>query len=120
MKHEIYYDSENDLVRFDLHEDYMLDQVPAVKEKVLEVLEGKPYRQMLITTEKSHKFENRETREKTNQIIHETGITDMAFIGASAAVRMILKVILKSGDRKTNGNFFKTQEEGIKWLKEQR
>ena len=44
----------------------------------------------------------------------------MALVGLSAAVRMIARVILKTGTVKLKGEFFKDQEEAIKWLKSKR
>jgi len=41
----------------------------------------------------------------------------VALVGLSAAVRMIARVILKTGTVKLKGEFFKDQEEAIKWLK---
>lgn len=120
MKHKIWYDTEKDVVRFDLDGDYLLSEVDQVYERIVKELEGKPYRQLLITMDKNSKFENREAREKTNETVYKAGVTEMAMVGASAIVRMMLKVILKSGKNTANGNFFKNEEEAVAWLANKR
>ena len=117
MEHKIWYDNENEIIHFEMKGDYLQKDVIPVNEKVIELLEGKPYRQMLITMSSSTKIENRETRTLTNKNMQEAGITEMAYVGASAAVRMIAKILLKTGGVKTKGEFFSKNEDAINWLK---
>ena len=120
MKHKIWYDNENEIVQFEIEGDYLQKDVEPVNEKVIEILEGKPYRQMVISMSSSSKIENRETRTLTNKAMQAAGITDMAYVGASAAVRMIAKILLKTGGVKTNGEFFSKKDDAINWLKNNR
>lgn len=116
MNHKMWYDTENNLLHLEFTSDYLLEDVAPIREKIFELLEGKPYRQMVIYISKTAKVENRETREKSNQSLQDANVTDVAFIGGSAANRMIAKVMLKTGAIKTKGDFFKNAEDGIKWL----
>jgi hypothetical protein len=120
MKHNLWYDSSNELVFLEFTSDYLLDDVEPIKAKIQELLDGKPYRQLIIRMSDIAKVENRETREKSNQALKEAGVTDVAFVGGNAANRMIAKVLLKTGAIKTQGDFFKTTEDAVNWLKRRR
>jgi hypothetical protein len=84
------------------------------------MLDGKPYRQMLIRISSVYKVENRETRELSNKALEKAAITDVAFVGGSAANRIIAKVLIKTGAVKTKGEFFKNEEDAINWIKSKR
>lgn len=120
MDHKLWYDAGDDLLYLEFTRDYLLKDVDPIINKCIELLEGKPYRQMMIFISKTAKVENRETREKTSEAFYVAEISDVAFIGGSAANRMIAKVMLKTGAVKTKGNFFKHKEDAIKWLKSKR
>ncbi len=120
MDHKVWYDQEDEIIHLEFTRDYLTTDVPFIHKKLMEFGEGKRYKQMVIQISKTNKVENRETRELSNQSLRDAQITDVAFIGGSAANRMIAKVLLKTGNLKTNGNFFKTVEEGINWLKSKR
>lgn len=120
MDHKIWYDQDDEIIHLEFTRDYLTTDVPFIQEKLIEFGEGKRYKQMVIQISKTSKVENRETRELSNQALSIAQITDVAFIGGSAANRMIAKVLLKTGSLKTNGNFFKTVEEGINWIKSKR
>jgi hypothetical protein len=47
-------------------------------------------------------------------------MTEVAFVGGSAANRMIARVLIKTGIVKIKGDFFKTYDEAIEWLKSKR
>ena len=47
-------------------------------------------------------------------------LSEMAFVGLSAANRMIAKVLMKTGKSPINGDFFKNYEDAVKWLKSKR
>lgn len=119
MDHKIWYDQEDEIIHLEFTRDYLTSDVPVMHEKLMELREGKRYKQMVIQISNTS-VENRETRELANQSLRDAQITDVAFIGGSAANRMIAKVLLKTGNLKTNGNFFKTVDEGVKWLKSKR
>lgn len=120
MDHKIWYEKDDEIIRLEFTRDYLTSDVPQIKEKILELAEGKRYKQMVIEISKTSKVESRETRELSNKILAEAQITDIAFIGGSAANRMIAKVLLKTGAVKINGDFFKTLDDGINWIKNRR
>lgn len=120
MKHKLWYDEDTKVIHLQFTSDYLTSDIKDIRNKMKELLDGKPYRQMCIQISKTAKVENRETREQSNQLLKEFEISHVAFIGGSAANRMIAKVMLKTGALKIQGDFFKTEEEGIKWLMSKR
>ena len=67
-----------------------------------------------------HNVENRETREATSEQLSKLKMTEVAFVGGSAANRMIARVLMKTGIVKLNGDFFKDYEDAVNWLKSKR
>lgn len=120
MEHVIWYDTDNDLIRLKFQGEYLTADVPEIKEKLIEYGSGKDRRQLVVELSNTNKVESRETRELSNKAMKEAEIEHVAFIGGSAANRMIAKVLLKTGALKTQGNFFKNLDEGINWLKSKR
>ena len=117
MEHKVWYDADNEMIRICFEGEYLTADVPKIKEKLIEFGSGKERRQLVIELSNAAKVESRETRELSNQAMKEAQIEHVAFIGGSAANRMIAKVLLKTGALKTQGNFFKNLDEGINWLK---
>lgn len=120
MEHKIWYEKDDEIIHLEFTRDFLTSDVPLIQEKILELSEGKRYKQLVIKINKTGKMESRETRELMNKSLGEAQITDIAFIGISAAHRMIAKVLLKTGALKINGDFFKTLEDGINWIKSRR
>jgi len=120
MVHELSYDEENGIAVLIFKSHILLRDIDAIFTKLKELLDGKPNRQLLIVMNSAYNVENRETREAlTNEAI-KLDVNEVALVGLSAAVRMIARVILKTGTVKLKGEFFKDQEEAIKWLKSKR
>jgi hypothetical protein len=88
--------------------------------QVKEMLEGKQIRQMLVVMSEGHNVENRETREATSEQLSKLKMTEVAFVGGSAANRMIARVLMKTGIVKLNGDFFKDYDDAVNWLKSKR
>jgi len=116
----MWYNEEHELLQLKIANVFTKSDVSEMRDNLFTMLEGKPYRQLIVTLEKSAKVEDRETRSNINQALVDADISDVVFIGGGAANRMIAKVLLKTGVIKTKGDFFKEEEEGIKWLKNRR
>lgn len=116
MEHNMWYDQNNQIIHLEFTKDFVTADIEPIRTKLFELSKDKPYRQMVVEISKTSKVENRETREQANQVLTEVDVTHVAFIGGSAANRMIAKVLLKTGTIKTKGNFFKTVDEGINWI----
>ena len=120
MVHELKYDEENGIAVLTFKSHILLNDIESIFSKLNELLEGKPNRQLIVVMSAEYNIENRETREAlTNEAI-KLNVNEVALIGLSAAVRMIAKVILKTGAVKLKGEFFKSYEEAVKWLKSKR
>ena len=116
MEHNLWYDEDTKVIHLQFTRDYLTTDIPDIRSKMNELIGDIPYRQMCIHISKTAKVENRETREQSNQLLKEFEISHVAFIGGSAANRMIAKVMLKTGALKIQGDFFKTVDEGVNWL----
>ena len=120
MEHKQWYDDQNEISFLELLGDFLRADIEPMYNRLHELLEGKPYRQLIVIMSKSSKVENRETRELLNKGLIDEKITEIAFVGFHAMGRMVAKVLLKTGAIKINGDFFKNQEEAINWIKENR
>jgi len=120
MEHELKYDEKNKIVILSFKYHFLYNDVEPLFLKVKEMLEGKEIRQLLVVMSDRHNVENRETREATSEQLSKLNISEVAFVGGNATNRMIARVLLKTGIVKLNGDFFKTDEEAIEWLKSKR
>jgi len=120
MVHELSYDEENGIIVLTFKNHFLHSDVQPIISTIKKLLEGKPYRQGLVIMNSAYTVENRETREDLSEGLTTLDVTEVAFVGLSAATRMIAKVLLKTGMVKIKGEFFKSQEEAIKWLKSKR
>ncbi len=120
MEHKIWYDDQDDIAYIEFVGDYYRKDVEPVVQGVIDILDGKPIKQLIIKMSELYKVENRDTREASNKGLQSTGVTDVAFVGGSAANRMIARVLIKTGVIKINGDFFKDYQKAIEWLKSKR
>ena len=120
MEHKVWYDEENELLRLAVIGPYSTQEAKDLEKSFHELLVGKAYRQLLVNLSGAGPMESRETRKIQNEILKEIEITDVAYVGAAAAPRMIAKVMMKLGSLNASTEFVKTDDEGITWLKNQR
>lgn len=120
MEHKMWYDEQDQLVYLEFRNEYLEKDVPEIRAKLIELLEGKTIRQMIAILTMSNKVQNRETRQQSNQALNDAKVTEIAFVGGSSANRIIAKVLLKTGAIKINGDFFATKEKAIAWVKNRR
>ncbi|MCX6269527.1 MAG: hypothetical protein NTW16_19600 [Bacteroidetes bacterium] len=120
MEHKIWYDEEHQLVQMKIIGEYTTEETIYHGKKCIELLEGKPYRQMVVDLFEFGNMESRETRSVSNKMLNQAGITDVAYVGANAAARMIAKVLMKLGSLKAESDFFKDFNAAIKWIEKRR
>ena len=120
MVHDVRYDAANEVAVLEFKNHFLHADVAPIFQTVKEVLVGKPYRQVIVIMSPSHDVENRETREATAAALSEMDITEIAFVGGSAANRMIARVLIKTGIIKINGDFFKDYDQAAEWLTSKR
>jgi anti-anti-sigma regulatory factor len=120
MKHKFWYDDNTNVYHQQVNGDFSTEEALALASLYENAFKGKPYRQVIIDLTNATKMESRETRHFANRALDQAGITDVAYIGASSAVRMIAKVLMKLGNLKAKNDFFKTEEEGFTWLMDRR
>ncbi len=120
MKHTIIYDEDHQLLIQTIIGDFTTEEAEESGTYYKKLLAGKPYRQLIVDLENAGKMENRETRAVANKILDEAKITDVAYVGASSAQRMIAKVLMKLGSLKAEANFVKKMDDAITWIKKRR
>jgi hypothetical protein len=120
MVHELKYDESNQVVTLVFRNHLLFTDVKPMTDVINELLVGKPYRQLMVFIHDVYQVENRETRDELSRYLTEIKISDVAFVGGSAANRMVARVLIKTGVVKLNGDFFKDVEEAINWLKSKR
>ena len=120
MKHTILYEEKYEIVKQKVIGEYSSEDARNTEEMYLKALQGKPYKQLIVDLSQAGKMESRETRKIQNDCLMSAGFTEVAFIGASAATRMIAKVMMKLSSENIPTEFFKTENEAIDWLKKRR
>nr|NQU92771.1 STAS/SEC14 domain-containing protein [Bacteroidota bacterium] len=120
MKHKIYFDEDHQILVQTITGEFTTDETRQFGRLYNELLVGKHYRQLIVDLTDAGKMESRETRSVTNEMLNQAKFTDVAFVGASAAVRMIAKVLMKLGSLKAEANFLKDKNEAITWLEKRR
>ena len=120
MKHKFWYDDQTDVLHQQIIGDFSTEEARSLGKFYTESLAGKPYRQIIVDLSEGTKMESRETRQISNSMLGEAAITDVAYVGASSATRMIAKVLMKLGTLKAKSDFFKTNQEALNWLMNRR
>ena len=120
MEHELKYDEKNEVVVLSSNANLKLIDIEPLSENLKNLLEGKKFRQLISIISDVYVVENRETREALADALSKLKLSEVAFVGGSAYNRIMAKVLIKTGIVKLNGDFFKTLEEAIEWLKSKR
>ena len=120
MEHKIWYDDQHNILIQEVIGFYSTEDALNAGKLYKNTLEGKPFRHIIVDLSQAGKMENRETRSITNKMLDEAGISDVVFVGANSATRMIAKVLMKLGTLKANSNFVKTRADAVNWLKDRR
>jgi len=116
MKHKFWYDEKTDVFYQQIIGDYSTEEARGLGAIYEKAFKGKPYRQLIVDLSQGTKMESRETRQLANKALDEAGITEVAYIGATSATRMIAKVLMKLGSLKAQSDFFKSEKDAINWL----
>ncbi len=120
MKHTIRYDDEHQLLIQTINGFFTTEETKQLGSLYIELLKGKPYRQLIVDLRNAGNMESRETRSVTNEMLNIAQFTDVVYVGASAATRMIAKVLMKLGSLKAESNFVKDMDEAYNWLEKRR
>jgi len=120
MDHELKYDEKNEVVVLSSNANLRLIDIEPLSVNLKILLEGKKYRQLVSIISDVYVVENRETREALAETLSNLKLSEVAFVGGSAYNRIMAKVLIKTGIVKLNGDFFKSNDEAIEWLKSKR
>ena len=120
MEHEFTYDEQNEVAILSSNADLVITDIEPLYNRLLQILEDKKYRQLISVISDVYVVDNRETREALAEALSKLNLTEVAFVGGSAYNRIMAKILIKTGIVKLNGDFFKTYDEAIVWLKSRR
>jgi hypothetical protein len=120
MEHKIWYDDNKEILMHEINGFYSFKDAQSNGQTYIELLTNKPRKQMIVDLTNAGKMENRETRSIINKNLDDAGIEAVVFVGATAPIRMIAKVLMKLGTLKAESTFIKTRDEAISWLKKRR
>jgi len=120
MEHKIWFDEGKQVLHLKIKGDFTTEDALNFGKKYNELLEGKPYRQIIVDLREGGNMESRETRSITNDMLNKAGITEVAYVGASAANRLIAKVLMKLGSLKAESDFFKEFNDSFTWIEKRR
>jgi len=120
MEHELKYDEHNEVVVLSSNANLRLIDIEPLSNNLKIILEDKKYRQLVSIISDVYVVENRETREALAEALSKLNLSEVAFVGGSAYNRIMAKVLIKTGIVKLNGDFFKSYDEAIEWLKSKR
>ena len=120
MKHTIIFDDDHQFLVQTINGVFTTDETRQFGTLYNELLEGRPYRQLIVDLTNAGKMESRETRSITNEMLNQAKITDVAFVGATSAIRMIAKVLMKLGSLKAEATFVKDLNDATNWLEKRR
>ena len=120
MEHELKYDEQNEVVVLSSNANIRLTDIQPLAANLKILLDGKKYRQLVSMISDVYIVENRETREALAEALSKLNLSEVAFVGGSAYNRIMAKVLIKTGIVKLNGDFFKSYDEAIEWLKSKR
>ncbi|MBN2380579.1 STAS/SEC14 domain-containing protein [candidate division WOR-3 bacterium] len=122
MKHEIWFDEDNEVLRFKLIGQWTVENFKEAMTRIQELFEGKEHRYLIgdVSQASPQKY----TKE-FRQLVAEEGanvqLDKAAITGASPVLRMMAKMLIAAGRvaRKIpmETRFFKTDEEAVEWLK---
>lgn len=124
MEHKIWYDSKNEVVCAKYIGRVFAEDVSQLSDEYVKNIKDKPYNQLLMDlTDVDTAGLTNELRKANYDVVFDAGFKDVAIYGTAAATRMLVKVIIKLGTigkRTMNIDFFKSAEDGIAWLMEER
>jgi len=126
MKHKVWFDSKNGILREEFHGPITLDMLPGYFDKVVELFKDKQHRYSLIDLAHaddslSDKKIRKELLEQAKRVMYQK----VAYIGMKPFQRMLVRAVLASGKvlardlsaQMPEVKFCKTIEEAVEWLK---
>lgn len=120
MKHTLIYNEEQDILVNSINGNFSTDDANKLGTLYDGLLDGKPYRQLIVDLSQAGKMENRDTRKVINEHLDNSKVTHVAYVGANSAVRMIARVLMKLGSLKAETTFVKDMDEAYKWIEKRR
>jgi hypothetical protein len=121
MNYEMRFDEENGVLLVKTLAMLEKADVEEIIPKVAEMLAGKEHRYILgDLSQNPSGLLSKDARNAFKENAEKLMVDKIAIIGANHSIRMIAKIALTIMGKSGIAKFFKTEEEAIKWLKEEK
>jgi hypothetical protein len=122
MKHKIWFDEENGVLREKIIGSLTKDDIPEFLSKVDEIFKNKKECHAIIDlSDASRQVYDKQARKMLAEGSTKLGYNEkVAFIGADYRVRMFARILISGAKvlgKPINSQFFETEEAALKWLK---
>ncbi|NLI97721.1 STAS/SEC14 domain-containing protein [bacterium] len=120
MKHELYLDKESGIIFFRARGIFNYEDGVEAVEKMENLVKGlEDVRALIDTREMPPKLE-KDVRRLMQDLPKRFRISRMAMIVTNPALRMISKIVVATMGKDFKAGFFKTEEESLEWLKQEK
>lgn len=122
MKHILRYDEKDGVLRMTIPSDWQFDirQASSFLDLIEEFYEGKEHRYLIVDVSRSPgKSLSREFRMWMNEQASRIGFEKIGVIGISSFNRMIAKIAIATMGKSKQTQFFKSDAEAVRWLKDE-
>ncbi len=121
MKHKLWYDEENDVLREQIIGSLTEEDIPEFLAKVDELFKGREKcRAIIDLSQASGQIYDRKARKKLAEASNKMGYNEkVAFIGADYRVRMLARILIAGAQvlgKPISSRFFNSEEEALAWL----
>lgn len=118
MKHRVYYEQENGVLRVEIVGELMYEEASPIIHTIQKELAVREHGYILADMSRTPSFQ---LDRKTRKILQEEAVTlnldKIAIVGANPVIRMLAKVLVTVIGRGKSSQFFKTDKEALAWLK---
>ncbi|MBN2379294.1 STAS/SEC14 domain-containing protein [candidate division WOR-3 bacterium] len=117
MKHELYFDEENDLIVLRIKGPFNLQDAMETTDKMDEL--GKNKRTILVMADlrEAPPYLDKDVRKLMKDLSMRMKMEKFAMIVTNPAVRIIGKIVIATMGNAKGSAFFKTESEALAWLK---
>ncbi|MBN2381017.1 STAS/SEC14 domain-containing protein [candidate division WOR-3 bacterium] len=118
MKHKVYFDEVNNIPRIDIHGRLEVEDIAPLVENIEQILKAESTGYLLSDVSDLPSYQiDRKTRRALQERGKVLGLTKIAMLGASPAIRMIARLVIKLLGGETAYHFFSEEKEAVAWLK---
>jgi hypothetical protein len=120
MGYKVSHDADNDIIVVQIDGIYTSDDARAFTADVERLLQGMPYRQIMVDLGEAGKLEGTQARRITAERLRDLNVTHIAMANVRPAARSMGKILMHLAGGGVKSDFFATTEQATNWLLSQR